>query len=166
MTLRYVSRALFFGLVLALIVSQGASSAVRNIGEASVQYFLCDADASHPRKAVVYQTIREDYSDRASLFLIADYGRTYTWDAGEGPTDGTVKTTIHVLRDGKWKRVGRIRATLYNDHQEGEAETGKWIAVSLEPGDTLRWTFSFTKFPAMVTRDWFSVGGEVIAELP
>lgn len=166
MTLRNVSRALVLGLVLTLIVSQGASAAVRTVGEATVKYFLCDGDASHPRKVQVYQTIQEDYRGYPSLFLIADYGRHYSWDAGAGPTSATVKTTVHVLRDGKWRKVGRIRATLVNDHFEGEAETGKWLPVSLQPGDVLRWTFGFKQFPEMVAGDWLSVGGEVIGELP
>lgn len=164
MTLCNVSRALVLGLFLTLIMPQGASAEVVFSGETTGKSFSCDADASHPKKVRVFQFVQGDYRDQPFVYMVVEYERYNTWDAGEGPTSGTVKTILHVLRDGKWRKVGRLRATVHNEHEEAWAQTGAGFEVSLEPGDTLRWTFSFKQVPEMLTGDQFYVGGEIFSD--
>lgn len=163
-TLRNLRRALLLALVLALIVPQGAAATVVFLGETIGKSFACEADASHPKKIQLFQLIQEDYRNQPSVYMVLEYERFNTWDAGEGPTNGAVKAKIQVLRDGKWRKVGRLRATVHNEHEEAWAQIGKGFQVSLAPGDTLRWTFSFPQVEGLLAGDGFYIGGEIFSD--
>lgn len=149
MTLGFRIAPVTLAVLLIVTFQPAAQAGVYHWGEAAVQIHLCDQDASaHPFRVTMKHIVTTDaLKDVGDLELILQY----SFDTATGteivPAGETVRARVKVFKaDGTRIGLGMMEATVGG---AGNAMATKLVDLSLEPGDVVRWRFTFRDFPTM-----------------
>ena len=144
--------------ILLILGAHQATAEVQLLWETAQRYYGCDSDGSpQPRRVEILMTVQEDLTGLDQVLILAEYemGSLATMNTGEpAPTAGRLKAVVRRLQNGKWKKIGKVKAIVFHAEDELWAENLAAIQRDIAPGDLLRWNLTLSGLPPMDEGQW------------